>query len=122
MNAVTADKAPDLDLAPANRPLRVFTLLHDARPVLLNLGESGGFDVTPWADRVQLIDAKCVGTWELPAIGAVTAPHRHFWFGLTDVWPGWETETQMGLADALTNHLVRSAYCGAARRLPRSSC
>ena len=78
MDAVTADKAPDLDLAPANRPLRVFTLLHDARPVLLNLGESGGFDVTPWADRVQLIDAKCVGTWELPAIGAVTAPTAIF--------------------------------------------
>src|SRR5229473_6578256 len=65
---------PDLDLITANGPLRVFTLLHDARPVLLNLGEPGGFDITPWADRVQLIDAKYDGTWELPALGAVTAP------------------------------------------------
>ena len=48
--------------------------MHDARPVLLNLGEPGGFDITPWADRVQLIDAKHAGTWELPALGAVTAP------------------------------------------------
>jgi 3-(3-hydroxy-phenyl)propionate hydroxylase len=67
-------RMPDLDLITANGPLRVFTLLHDARPVLLNLGEPGGFDITPWADRVQLIDAKYVGTWELPVLGAVTAP------------------------------------------------
>jgi hypothetical protein len=58
-------RMPDLDLVTANGPLRVFTLLHDARPVLLNLGEPGGFDITPWVDRVQMIDAKYVGpgTW-----------------------------------------------------------
>jgi hypothetical protein len=67
-------RMPDLDLVTADGPLRVFTLLHDARPLLLNLGEPGGFDITPWADRVQLIDAKYVGTWELPVLGAVTAP------------------------------------------------
>ena len=67
-------RMPDLDLVTADGPLRVFTLLHDARPVLLNLGEPGGFDITPWADRVQLIDAEYVGAWELPALGAVTAP------------------------------------------------
>jgi len=64
----------DLDFVTANGPLRVFTLLHNARPVLLNLGEPGGLDITPWADRVRLIDARCVGTWELPVLGAVTAP------------------------------------------------
>src|SRR5687768_3766456 len=63
-------RMPDLDLITANGPLRVFTLLHDARPVLLNLGEPGGFDITPWADRVPVIDAKYEGAWELPAIGA----------------------------------------------------
>ena len=67
-------RMPDLDLVTANGLLRVFTLLHDARPVLLNLGEPGGFDITPWADRVQWIDAEYAGTWELPAIGEVTAP------------------------------------------------
>ena len=50
-------RMPDLDLVTADGPLRVFTLLHDARPVLLNLGEPGGFDIAPWADRVQLVDA-----------------------------------------------------------------
>ena len=50
-------RMPDLDLVAADGPLRVFTLLHDARPVLLNLGEPGGFDITPWAARVQLVDA-----------------------------------------------------------------
>src|SRR5260370_36920435 len=65
---------PDLDLVTASGPLRVFSMLHDARPVLLNFGEPGGFDITPGGDRVQLIDATYVGTWELPAIGTVTAP------------------------------------------------
>ena len=67
-------RMPDLDLITANGPLRVFTLLHDARPVLLNLGEPGGFDITPWADRVWLIDATYAGPWELPVIGQVSSP------------------------------------------------
>jgi 3-(3-hydroxy-phenyl)propionate hydroxylase len=67
-------RMPDLDLVTANGPLRVFTLLPAARTVLLNLGEPGGFDISPWADRVRLIDPKYVGTWDLPAIGAVRAP------------------------------------------------
>ena len=69
-------RMPDLDLVTANGPLRVFTLLHDARPVLLNLGEPGGFDITPWADRVQLIDARYAGPWELPALGRGHCSHR----------------------------------------------
>ncbi len=67
-------RMPDLDLVTASGPLRVFTLLHDARPVLLNLGEPGGSDITPWAERVQLIDAEYAATWELPVLGAVPAP------------------------------------------------
>jgi 3-(3-hydroxy-phenyl)propionate hydroxylase len=67
-------RVPDLDLVTADGPLRVFTLLHEARPVLLNLGEPGGLDITPWADRVRSLDAKYGGTWELSVIGAVTAP------------------------------------------------
>ena len=67
-------RMPELDLLTSGGPLRVFTLLHDARPVLLNLGEPGGFDIAPWADRVRLIDTEYVGKWELPALGAVTAP------------------------------------------------
>src|SRR6202044_312595 len=40
-------RMPDLDLVTADGPLRVFTLLHESRPVLLNLGEPLGLDVTP---------------------------------------------------------------------------
>jgi 3-(3-hydroxy-phenyl)propionate hydroxylase len=67
-------RMPDLDLVTADGPLRVFTLLHHARPVLLNLGEPAAFDITAWADRVQLVDAQYDGPWELPVLGAVTAP------------------------------------------------
>jgi 2-polyprenyl-6-methoxyphenol hydroxylase-like FAD-dependent oxidoreductase len=67
-------RMPDLDLVTANGPLRVFALLHKARPVLINFGEPGTLDITRWADRVQSIDAKYDGPWELPALGTVTAP------------------------------------------------
>ena len=92
---------PDLDLVTADGPLRVFTLLHDAGPVLLNLAEPGGFDISPWADRVQLIDAKYVGTWELPALGAVTAPTAVLI--RPDGYVAWVGDrTHLGLPDALT--------------------
>jgi hypothetical protein len=94
-------RMPDLDLITADGPLRVFTLLHDARPVLLNFGEPGAFDITPWADRVQSIDAKYEGTWELPAIGAVTAPTAVLI--RPDGYVAWVGElNQEGLVDALT--------------------
>lgn len=67
-------RMPDLDLHTADGPTRVFTLLHDARPVLLNLGEPGGFDITPWANRVRLVDAQHDGGWELPVLGEIPAP------------------------------------------------
>ncbi|MDX6666516.1 MAG: 3-(3-hydroxy-phenyl)propionate hydroxylase, partial [Solirubrobacteraceae bacterium] len=92
---------PDLDLVTANGPLRVYTLLHDARPVLLNLGEPGGLDVTPWADRVQMIDAEYAGPWELPALGTVTAPTAVLI--RPDGHVGWVGDlSQPGLPDALT--------------------
>jgi 3-(3-hydroxy-phenyl)propionate hydroxylase len=94
-------RMPDLDLDTANGPRRVFTLLHDARPVLLNLDEQGGFDITPWADRVQLIDALYVGTWELPAIGPVAAPAAVLI--RPDGYVAWAGDRiQQGLAEALT--------------------
>jgi flavin-dependent dehydrogenase len=100
-HALLGRRMPDLDLVTADGPLRVFTLLHDARPVLLNFGEPGGFDITPWVDRVQLIDAKYVGTWELPALGAVTAPTAALI--RPDGYVAWVGDlTQPGLPDALT--------------------
>ncbi len=67
-------RMPDLDLVTVDGPRRVFELLHDAKPVLLHLGEPDGIDMTPWADRVRLISASYEGEWELPVLGAVTAP------------------------------------------------
>ncbi len=67
-------RMPDLDVHTAEGPTRVFTLLHDARPVLLNLGEPDGFDISPWANRVRLVDATHAGVWELPVLGEVAAP------------------------------------------------
>ncbi|MGD0453552.1 MAG: FAD-dependent monooxygenase [Solirubrobacteraceae bacterium] len=94
-------RMPDLDLVTAEGPLRVFELLHGARPALLNLGAPGGFDITPWADRVQLIDAEYAGLWELPVLGAVTAPTAVLI--RPDGYVAWVGEdTHMGLPDALT--------------------
>jgi 2-polyprenyl-6-methoxyphenol hydroxylase-like FAD-dependent oxidoreductase len=67
-------RMPDLDVVAADGPTRVFALLHCARPVLLNLGAPGGFDIAPWANRVRLIEARYDGLWELPVVGAVAAP------------------------------------------------
>ena len=94
-------RMPDLDLITVNGPIRFFSLLHEARPVLLNLGEADSFDITPWVDRVQLIDAKYSGTWELPALGAVTAPGAVLI--RPDGYVTWVGElTGVGLTEALT--------------------
>jgi hypothetical protein len=94
-------RMPDLNLATANGPLRVFSLLHDARPVLINLDKPGAFDITPWADRVQLVEAKYDGPWELPALGVVTAPAAVLI--RPDGYVAWVGDlTQLRLADALT--------------------
>jgi hypothetical protein len=99
---------PDLDLVTADGPLRVFTLLHDARPVLLNLGEPGGFDITPWAGRVQLIDVRYLGVWELPVLGAVPAPTAVLI--RPDGYVAWVGDlTQLGLADVLTTWFGRGS-------------
>ena len=94
-------RMPDFDLITTNAPLRVSTLLHDARAVLLNLGKSGAFDITPWADRVQLVDAQYAGVWELPALGPVTAPTAVLI--RPDGYVAWVgDQTELGLVDALS--------------------
>jgi 2-polyprenyl-6-methoxyphenol hydroxylase-like FAD-dependent oxidoreductase len=94
-------RMPDLDLVTPGGPLRVYTLLHDARPVLLNCGEPGGIAIGPWADRVQSVDAQYDGTWELPAIGTVPVPTAVLI--RPDGYVAWVGDvTQVGLTDALT--------------------
>ena len=94
-------RMPDLDLITPNGSHRMFTLLHDARPVLLNLGEAGAFGVSSWSDRVQLVDARYSGTWELPVIGPVAAPTAVLI--RPDGYVAWVGEqSRAGLVDALT--------------------
>jgi hypothetical protein len=94
-------RMPDLDLLGADGPLRLFSLLRDARPVLLDLGEPGGLDITPWADRVQLVHARYAGRWELPDVGTVSAPHAVLI--RPDGYVAWVGDaTRAGLEDALT--------------------
>ena len=94
-------RMPDLDLVTADGVRRVFTLLHDAKPVLLNLGEPGRFDFTPWVHRVQMIDAEYLGPWELPVLGAVTAPPAVLI--RPDGYVAWAGDgADTGLRDALT--------------------
>jgi 2-polyprenyl-6-methoxyphenol hydroxylase-like FAD-dependent oxidoreductase len=94
-------RMPDLDLVTGDGPLRVFSLLHAARPVLLDLGERGGFDITPWTNRVQLVEARYDGRWELPVLGAVAAPSAVLI--RPDGYVAWVgDQTRPGLADALT--------------------
>ena len=94
-------RMPDLDLVTADGPRRVFSLLHDARPVLLDLGRPGGLDIAPWADRVRLVDADYGGAWELPALGEVAAPTAVLI--RPDGYVAWVGEgTDAGLTDALT--------------------
>jgi 2-polyprenyl-6-methoxyphenol hydroxylase-like FAD-dependent oxidoreductase len=93
-------RMPDLDLVTADGSLRVFELLHDARPLLLNLGQPGDFDITPWADRVQLIAASYQGEWELPVLGVVSAPTAVL--VRPDGYVAWVGDgTDVGLPDAL---------------------
>jgi hypothetical protein len=104
-------RMPDLDVvtvglvggrsAADGGPQRVFTLLHEARPVLLNLGEPGAFDIAPWANRVRRIDARTTAAWELPVFGAVSAPTAVLI--RPDGHVAWVGEgTQQGLHEALT--------------------
>ncbi|HKE37709.1 MAG TPA: FAD-dependent monooxygenase [Candidatus Baltobacteraceae bacterium] len=93
-------RMPDLDIATTKGPMRVFTLLHRARPVLINFGKGGAIDIGAWAERVQMVDATYDGVWELPAVGVVCAPNAVLIRPDGHVaWVG--DETQVGLAEAV---------------------
>ncbi len=95
-------RMPDLDLVTAHGPVRVYDLLHAARPVLLNLGEPESRGAgAGWAHRVQMVDASYEGAWELPAIGSVSPPRAVLI--RPDGYVAWVGEVkEPDLADALT--------------------
>ena len=94
-------RMPDLELVTARGPCRVFSFLHAARPVLLNLAAPRAIDITPWSDRVQYVDATYAGKWELPVLGEVTAPAAVLI--RPDGYVAWVGDTTaQGLTEALT--------------------
>lgn len=92
-------RMPDLDLTTPEGPTRVFTLLHAARPVLLDFGAS--LDIAPWSDRVDRIDARSDDPWQLPALAPIPAPKAVLI--RPDGYVAWVDDgTPDGLATALT--------------------
>jgi 3-(3-hydroxy-phenyl)propionate hydroxylase len=98
-------RMPDLDLVTEGGPRRLFSLLHSARPILLNLGDPDCLDIAPWVERVRWVNARYAGAWQLPVLGPVTAapavlirPDGHV------AWVG--DGTDHGLRQALTT------WCG----------
>jgi 3-(3-hydroxy-phenyl)propionate hydroxylase len=73
-HALLGRRMPDLEVVTREGPRRVSALLHEAQPVLLNLGEPGAIDVGASAERVRVVAARYGGPWELPVVGEVSAP------------------------------------------------
>jgi 3-(3-hydroxy-phenyl)propionate hydroxylase len=93
-------RMPDLDLRLDSATVRAFSLMHDARPLLLDLGQPGTLDAGAWSDRVRLVNARFEGVWELPVVGAVPAPAAVL--VRPDGHVAWVGEgTAAGLEDAL---------------------
>ncbi len=106
-------RVPDLDLVTADGPCRVFELLHEARPVLLDLGgpgaPEGAADAGGWEGRVRHVRARFEQEWVLPVLGRVPAPTGVLVRPDGHVaWVG-EGTTTAGLADAM------AAWFGAPR-------
>jgi 2-polyprenyl-6-methoxyphenol hydroxylase-like FAD-dependent oxidoreductase len=94
-------RMPDLDLVTPGGPTHVSTLLHEARPVLLDLRGGRASDAAPWADRVRMVRATSDGPWDLPALGTVSPPTGVL--VRPDGHVAWVGEgSEAGLTDALT--------------------
>jgi 3-(3-hydroxy-phenyl)propionate hydroxylase len=94
-------RVPDIDLTAGGVPQRLFSLLHEAKPLLINFDAPGSLNIAPWSDRVRSIDAQYSGAWTLPALGPVPAP------GAVLIRPdghvAWAGDSNgKGLAEALT--------------------
>jgi 3-(3-hydroxy-phenyl)propionate hydroxylase len=94
-------RMPDLDVVTASGPRRVFSFLHKAQPILLNFGAPHAIDITQWSERVQCVDGRYAGKWELPVLGEVPGPAAVLI--RPDGYVAWVGDgTTEGLAEALT--------------------
>jgi len=73
-HALLGRRMPDLDVRTAEGPTRIFTLLHDARGILLKFGQPWAFDISPWAHRVSAIHAEHTAGCDLPVLGEIAVP------------------------------------------------
>jgi hypothetical protein len=102
-------RMPDLDVTTESGPTRVFTLLHDAKPVLLNLDDPSSIIITAWSDRVKRVDAHYTGPWEHPVLGAVPATVAVLI--RPDGYVAWVGEgSDAGLRDALSTSFGPGAH------------
>ncbi|MCQ6270635.1 FAD-dependent monooxygenase [Pseudarthrobacter sp. R1] len=100
-------RMPDVDLVTPGGALTAYALLHDARPLLLNLGAPGVFDNVQRRGSLKVVDAQYTGSWELPVLGEVPAPAAVL--VRPDSYVAWVGEgTDAGLAKAL------ATWCGSA--------
>lgn len=67
-------RIPDFDLRTDGGSTRVYTLLHQARPLLLDLREGEGLSGQPPDGRVRVVTGRHDGRWELPVVGEVPGP------------------------------------------------
>lgn len=67
-------RMPDLELRTAAGSRRVYALLREGRPLLVNLGASAPDVIAPWADRVRAVEGAYDGPWEIPVLGHIPAP------------------------------------------------
>ncbi|MDY6981970.1 MAG: FAD-dependent monooxygenase, partial [Pseudomonadota bacterium] len=94
-------RMPDLDVETDDGRTRVYALMHDARPLLLNFGAADDLpDLSTWASRLRIVNARYDGTWELPVVGEVAAPAVVLI--RPDGYVAWaDVRGASGLADAL---------------------
>ncbi|WP_016935739.1 aromatic-ring hydroxylase C-terminal domain-containing protein, partial [Rhodococcus sp. R1101] len=101
-------RMPDLDIVVEEEPVRVFELMHQAHPLLLQFdGTPTDFGILP--EHVDHVRARYDGAWELPVLGAVDAPSAVL--VRPDGYVAWVGE---GSTDGLGDALER--WCGVAGR------
>ena len=94
-------RMPDLDLDTPAGPTRVYTLLREAKSVVLSSDGAVAIDISPWADRVRLHEVRFADEWELPVLGSVDAPSAVL--VRPDGHVAWAAPgSEESLADALT--------------------